>query len=211
MLTGQAAFQGEDVTEILAAVVKSGVNFDLLPANIHPRVREAITRCLQKDLNDRYRDIGDAQFEIRQVLADPSGIFVQPVTAAKPRKKLQVGISWIAAALILGLIVAVVAVWKLKPLEPRHIVSFDYHLPEGQEFNYEIFADHTLAVSHDVIQFIYSTRNGLYLRSENELQAQIIPGTEDNPQSPFFSPDDQSAGLQHKGTKPLFDCAVEMV
>jgi serine/threonine protein kinase len=36
MLTGKAAFQGEDVTEILAAVVKSGVNLDLLPENIHP-------------------------------------------------------------------------------------------------------------------------------------------------------------------------------
>jgi serine/threonine protein kinase len=83
ILTGQAAFQGEDVTEILAAVVKSGVNLDLPPANIHSRVREVISRCLQKDFRNRYRDIGDTQFEIKQVLADPSGIFVQPVTTAK--------------------------------------------------------------------------------------------------------------------------------
>ena len=61
MLTGQAAFQGEDVTEILAAVVKSGVNLDLLPANLHPRVREVIDRCLQKDLKKRYHDIADAR------------------------------------------------------------------------------------------------------------------------------------------------------
>jgi len=49
MLTGKAAFQGEDVTEILAAVVKSEVSLDKLPANIHSRVREVIIRCLQKD------------------------------------------------------------------------------------------------------------------------------------------------------------------
>jgi len=48
ILTGQAAFQGEDVTEILAAVVKGGANLDLLPPNLHPRVREVITRCLQR-------------------------------------------------------------------------------------------------------------------------------------------------------------------
>jgi len=36
MLTGQAAFQGEDVTEILASVVKASVNLNALPANIHP-------------------------------------------------------------------------------------------------------------------------------------------------------------------------------
>jgi serine/threonine protein kinase len=75
MLTGQAAFQGEDVTEILAAVVKSGVNLDLLPANIHPRVREVLTRCLQKDQKKRYLEISQAQYEIEQVLVDPSGLW----------------------------------------------------------------------------------------------------------------------------------------
>ena len=44
MLTGQAAFQGEDITEILASVVKGGANLDLLPRNLHPRVREVIIR-----------------------------------------------------------------------------------------------------------------------------------------------------------------------
>src|SRR5512135_1663542 len=64
MLTGQAAFQGEDVTEILAAVVKSRVNLELLPANIHLRVREALTRCLQKDVRRRYSSITEARYEI---------------------------------------------------------------------------------------------------------------------------------------------------
>src|SRR5512135_3200281 len=72
MLTGQVAFQGEDVTEILAAVVKGGANLDLLPANIHPRVQEVITRCLQKDLKRRYSTITDARYEIEQALADPN-------------------------------------------------------------------------------------------------------------------------------------------
>src|SRR5512136_2909037 len=74
MLTGQAAFQGEDVTEILAAVVKGGADLDLLPASIHPRVRETLIRCLQKDPKRRYRDIGDMQFEIEGVLTDPKGL-----------------------------------------------------------------------------------------------------------------------------------------
>jgi serine/threonine-protein kinase len=56
MLTGQAAFQGEDITEILASVVKGGANLDLLLTNLHPIVREVITRCLQKDPKKRYQD-----------------------------------------------------------------------------------------------------------------------------------------------------------
>ena len=85
MLAGQAAFQGEDITEILASVVKGGANLDLLPRNIHPRVREILVRCLQKDLKKRYQDIGDVRFELEQVLADPKGISVPPVTTVEPR------------------------------------------------------------------------------------------------------------------------------
>jgi serine/threonine protein kinase len=77
MLTGQAAFQGEDITEILASVVKGGANLDLLPAIIHPRVREVLSHCLQKDLKKRFRDIGDLQFELEQILAEPSGVIVK--------------------------------------------------------------------------------------------------------------------------------------
>jgi hypothetical protein len=90
-------------------------------------VRELVTRCLQKDLKDRYRDIGEAQFEIKQVLADPSGVFIHPVAAVKTRKRLRLGLSWVAAVFVLGLIMAGVAVWYLKPTpppEPRLVTRF---------------------------------------------------------------------------------------
>jgi serine/threonine-protein kinase len=186
MLAGQAAFQGEDITEIIASVVKGGANLDLLPANLHSRVREVIIRCLQKDLKRRYSSITDARYEIEQALADPSGVLVQPVTTVEPPKKLRVGLSWVAVALILGLIIAGVAVWKLKPTEPRQVMRFDYELPEGQQFS--SLSMPILAVSLDGKQFVYSTSKGLHLRSVNELTAKLIAGTEGNTQQPFFLP-----------------------
>jgi len=72
MLSGQAAFQGEDVTEVLAVVVKMAANFDLLPSEIRPRVREALACCLEKDPRRRYRDIGDVKLELQKSLADPA-------------------------------------------------------------------------------------------------------------------------------------------
>src|SRR5512139_96643 len=45
-LTGRAAFQGEDVGEILASVIRGELHLDLLPANIHPRLREILVRCM---------------------------------------------------------------------------------------------------------------------------------------------------------------------
>jgi serine/threonine protein kinase len=196
MLTGKAAFQGEDVTEILAAVVKSGVNLDLLPANINPRVREVITRCLQKEQKKRYRDIGEAQYEIEQVLADPSGVFSQPSFLAKPRRRVRVGLSSVAAITILGIIVAGIAVWTLKPVpppEPHPVMRFSYELSKDQQFGN--LQERAIAVSPDGRQFVYGTSAGLYLRSMNDLDAKFILGTAGDQQRPFFSPDGKWIGF----------------
>jgi hypothetical protein len=220
MLTGKAAFQGEDVTEILAAVVKSGVNLDLLPANIHPRVREVIIRCLQKEQKKRYSGISDAQFDIEQVLADPSGVFAQPSVIAKSRKRMRVGISWIAVTAILSVVIAGVAVWMLKPSEQRQITRFDCHIPEDQELS-DVSVG-ILAVSPDGRQFVYSTTTGLYLRSVDELTAELITGTEGSVAQPFFSPDGKWIGyfsvddrqlkkISINGGVPVTLCAVEQL
>ena len=169
------------------------MNLDLLPANLHPRVREVITRCLQKDLKRRYHDIADARYEIEQALADPSGVLVQPVTAVEPRKKLRTILPWVAAAVVLGIIIAGVAVWKLKPT-PNRVRSCALTTNCRRTSNSAILAIPTLAVSPDGRQFVYSTAKGLYLRSMDELDAKLIAGTERSHNQPFFSPDGKWIG-----------------
>jgi serine/threonine protein kinase len=193
MLTGQAAFQGEDITEILASVVKGGANLDLLPSNLHPRVREAIIRCLQKDLKRRYSSITDARYEIEQSLADPSGVLVQPVTIMEPRTRLRTILPWAIATLVLGLVIAGMAVWKLKPPKPKRVLRFDYELPAGQQFNNNEIgsAQPQLAISPNGSQFVYGTNEGLYIRSVDALDARLIAGTDKDSANPFFSPDGQ--------------------
>ncbi len=202
MLTGQAAFQGEDVTEILAAVVKGGANLDLLAANIHPRIREVITRCLQKDLKRRYSTITDARYEIEQALADPNGLFVQQAAAVKPRKRLRFGLPWVAVTAILCVLAGGVAVWKLRPSEPRQVIRFDYDVPDGQQF-YDLTWQSNLAVSPDGKKFVYTTTKGLYLRAVDELTAKLIAGTEGNISQPFFSPDGKWIGYITVSDKQL--------
>ncbi|NLT68946.1 MAG: serine/threonine-protein kinase, partial [Acidobacteria bacterium] len=195
MLAGRVAFQGEDVSEILASVIKGDLQLDLLPEDLHPRVREAITRCLQKDVRRRYSSITDARYEIEQALADPGDVFAAPVAALENRSRTRSALKWIAAVVAVGLLVAAV-VWKLRAPEPRRVTRFEYSLPEGQQFNINSVENfgHTLAVSPDGSQIVYSTSKGLFLRSEEELEAKIIQGTESNPQSPFFSPDGKWVG-----------------
>src|SRR6201988_1394751 len=49
LLCGWPAFEGEDITEILAAVVKTEPDWTALPAATPRRGRDLLRRCLQKD------------------------------------------------------------------------------------------------------------------------------------------------------------------
>ncbi len=192
MLTGSAAFYGKDVTDILAAVIRSEPDWRMLPSNLHWRIKELLQRCLEKEARDRCSGISDARVEIQKAMADPSGVLGQPAITAAPKRKLRLGLAWIAAIAILSVIVGGVAVWKFRQPELQQVTRFDYELPEGQEFGAIDYLN--LAVTPDGKQFVYSTSKGLYLRSMNDLTAKLISGTEGNSSEPFFSPDGKWVG-----------------
>src|SRR6202049_4898753 len=53
LLTGKQAFHGEDITDILAAVVRAEPDWSKLPSGMPVRVRVLLRRCLQKDQTQR--------------------------------------------------------------------------------------------------------------------------------------------------------------
>jgi len=206
MLTGRAAFTGDDVSDIIAAVIRAEPDWTCLPINLHWRLREILDHCLKKDGRDRYHDISDVRIDIQKYEADPGGEAVKMVTAAGAPMKLKTMLPWVATALVLGLIIAGAAVWKWKPSEPRQVMRFDYELLEGQKFS--DLGYKAIAVSPDGRQFVYSTSKGLYLRSVDELAAKLIAGTEGNTQTPFFSPDGKWIGYYSVTDNKLRKIAV---
>jgi serine/threonine-protein kinase len=193
MLTGRQVFAGETVSDTLASILAREPKWQSLPSNLHPRIRLLLERCLKKEPKDRYGVINDARVDIQEVLADPSGVLVQPVAGVGPRRKLRTILPWVAAALVLGLIIAGVAVWRLKPPEPRQVMRFDCDVPDGQIFGNLVWQSN-LAIAPDGKQFVYSTTKGLYLRSMDELTAKLIPGSDGATSQPFFSPDGKWIG-----------------
>jgi serine/threonine protein kinase len=185
MLTGRTAFSGDDVTDTLAAVIRSEPEWKSLPVNLHWRLKEVLERCLEKKAKDRYSGISDARVDIQRALADPSGILAQPISTAEPRRNIRITLALIATAVILTAVIAGVAVWYLKPPEPRNVMRFSYELPESQQFTTDI----QLAVSPDGGQFVYRTTDGLYHRSVDALDARLITGTDQASTQPVFSPD----------------------
>ena len=104
MLTGRPAFEGEDVTQILARILEREPDWNRLPSTVRPRVRELLQRCLEKDVKKRRRDAGDVRVDIEQALSQPSEIVALPA-AARSRERL-----WMSVAALLLIAVAALAV-----------------------------------------------------------------------------------------------------
>jgi serine/threonine protein kinase/Tol biopolymer transport system component len=68
MLTGKRAFEGETVSDTLAAVLMKEPDWSALRAPISSKVRDLLRRCLQRDAKHRLRDIGDARITLEEEL-----------------------------------------------------------------------------------------------------------------------------------------------
>jgi serine/threonine-protein kinase len=100
MLSGRRAFTGETSTDVFAAILTKAPDWSALPAATPPRLRELISRCLQKDSSKRLRDIGDARNEIDRAARDGEAepMATASVSGARTRPWVAAGI----AALLLG-------------------------------------------------------------------------------------------------------------
>jgi serine/threonine-protein kinase len=123
MLTGEKAFNGETVSDVLASVIMKEPDWARLPSNSPPTVKKLLRRCLDKDSKRRLRDIGEARIAIEEYLGNPAAKMPEPAhRAAHPTSTgWLVGLS--LAGLLVGAIVAGLLVWKLvlgRPAFPMH-------------------------------------------------------------------------------------------
>ena len=66
---GAGQFRGETMSDTVASILKSEPDWNLLPVETPPRVRELLQRCLEKDQRNRLRDSGDARLELKRSIA----------------------------------------------------------------------------------------------------------------------------------------------
>jgi serine/threonine protein kinase len=201
--TGKKAFEGGTVSDTLASVLAREPEWQSLPQIFHPRIRLLLERCLKKEPNNRCRDIGDARLDIQEVLADPSGMYVKPVAMEEPQKKPRTMLPWLAVAVVLTALITGAVIWHLKstsPLVPPPVTRFIHELDNNQQFNNLL--ERNLAISPDGKQFVYSTNMGLCLRSMDQLDTRLLPGTIEA-QNPFFSPDGQWIGYWSSADKKI--------
>jgi eukaryotic-like serine/threonine-protein kinase len=80
MLTGKRLFTGETASDTLAGVLAAPIDFDKLPKETPPAMRNLVKRCLERDPKNRLRDIGEARIVLRACLADPNSEVESPAS-----------------------------------------------------------------------------------------------------------------------------------
>jgi len=211
MVTGRRAFEGEEISDVLAAVLRQDINWTALPAATPTRLRRLLERCLDRDPKQRLRDIGEARVEIAKIESgapDVSGISAASALTIAPAPLWRRAIP-----VVLGLALAAVAafaVWTLKPSAPQStaVTRFPFTLPEGQQFTNT--GRQVVSVAPDGSQFVYVANNRLYLKPMAEMSSLFIQGTEiaAGVLNPVFSPDSRSIAFYSNADKTLKRIAV---
>jgi Tol biopolymer transport system component len=128
MLTGRRAFDGDDVTEILGAVVRLEPDWSALPPAAGPRIRELLRWCLEKNQKNRLSDATDLRLLIEAAQVAPAAPAM--AAAAPPRRRRYL---WLALAA--ALIAASAVAWNMRaPAADTGAVRFDVVAPEGVSF-----------------------------------------------------------------------------
>jgi serine/threonine-protein kinase len=181
MLTGRRTFEGEEITDTLASVLRTDPDWAALPS-LPPFVRTVVDGCLKKDRRDRIPDISTARF----LLSQPHTMPVGPAPGVRDRPAWRRAIPVLAGAAIGA--AAITAVPQLTPRPAAPVTRFAFTLPQGQQFTVPRQA---LAISPDGARVAYAAEGRLYVKPMSELEARAIPGT-DGAVNPVFAPDGQS-------------------
>jgi Tol biopolymer transport system component/predicted Ser/Thr protein kinase len=201
MLTGRRAFEGEETSDVLAAVLRQDIDWTALPAPTPPRLRRLLERCLDRDHRQRLRDIGEARVEMAKIESGTPDVPVMRTSAPAPlwRRAAPVALGLALAA------VAAVAAWTLKPSPPPSTVvtRFPFVLPEGQQFTNS--GRQVVAMAPDGSQFVYVANSRLYLKPMGETSSLVIQGSEyaQGVSNPAFSPDSRSIAFYANADKTL--------
>jgi serine/threonine-protein kinase len=63
-IAGSPAFGGDTVSDLIARILEREPDWNKVPSSTPPRVREIMRRCLQKNADERPRDIRDVRLEL---------------------------------------------------------------------------------------------------------------------------------------------------
>ena len=212
MLTGRRPFRGEDLSDTLAAVLKSDPDLNVLPADVPPHIRMLIQRCLAKEWRQRMSDMSVALF----VLTDAASFASAPAVIDEPARVPKRSPLWRrllmpAAAAILAGAAAGGAMWLATRPSAAQVTRFAFSPPAAGVLTADA-QSRDFTITPDGRHIVYKGTTGpsasqLFVRTLDKLEPTVLtgPGT---PRGPFPSPDGQWIGFVEPGPVTLKKVAI---
>jgi len=183
MLAGKRAFDGESISETLAAVLKVEPDWNALPAATPPAIRNLVRRCLTKDRKQRLQAIGEARITLE---CPAAGETAQSTTPSKSRPVI---LAWSVAVLSLAVAAVLALMHFLQGPPVAEVVRFQVLAPgKSDALMYPV-----ISPNGRLIAFLPPARSGdhsmIWIRSLDSTDDRQLPGTENFGGTPFWSPD----------------------
>jgi len=183
MLTGKRLFEGDTISDTLAAVLKTEPNLTQVPV----KVRRLLEACLQKDPKQRLQAIGDW----RLLLTD-----VQPQVTAPSGSRLGYVARGVAGMLLFALAALAFVHFRETPPERQHI-RFQVAPPEGSLRDFKLSPDGRFLA--------FAATNGigfkLWIRALDSLETRLLTPLQIANPDPylFWSADGEYVGFTVSG------------
>jgi Tol biopolymer transport system component len=200
MLVGRRPFKGDDISEVIASVLRDEPDWTALPADTPPAVRRLLRRSLEKDPARRLRAVGDAKLDLEDSdrMPDPVGPSTR-VARRRPPGAFEIALvlATLTAAVVLGL--RAMGTWAPAPraAAPPELRRLTMTLPVTLHLS---DAPAEVAVSPDGRMVAFSAQESgaststIWIRAMSALTPRKLPGTEGGI-LPFWSPDGRDVGF----------------
>jgi len=186
LLTGHRLFEAETVSHTLAEVLRGPIDFDKLPREMPAAIRGLLRRCLDRDVKNRLRDIGEARIAIEATLAGETLLLEG---APKPGGPSRLWLAWsVAAVATVGLATVAFLHFRERPPAPTAPMRLQIAAPEN--------ATLMLSLSPDgrKLAFIVGDRLWVHFLESGKSRDLTAGGG-----TPFWSPDSRFIGYGSQG------------
>jgi serine/threonine protein kinase len=190
MLTGRRLFDGNTASDVIAGVLRSEIDFEVLPEDTPPAARRLLRRCLQREPSRRLHDFGDVLLELEEEEEE-----ALPVPPAGARRTLTSRLGWSMAAM--ASVIALALGWLyIGSSRQEVVIQTEIARPGAAEFRFQGDVGSPPVIAPDGSAIVFGAAAPgesvtLWVRSLRTGETRQLAGTE-GCFAPFWAPDARS-------------------